>query len=227
MTLRLFMHLLCTILCHDISNNHSTPLCFHAHYLGFTWYFRVKHRRTYIPYIVFSYISLAHMDVHLSINKVQPPTWLRRMKIRNSYQSLLHLLAKRASQPPLYLGSIIHIESIVPHSHTEHLPILILVYQPGILAPPPSLIMTDKESSVRYGASRAPKNSGPRPNSPPRPAERPGVGCVSFRVPCPCPRPHPFPRRVPVKTGGEKRGPVQGMSGDSPRTGAGRGSPPK
>jgi len=109
--LRLFMHLLCTILGHDISNNRSTPLCFHAHYLGFTWLdFRVKHVRTYVSYIVFFYISLAHMDAHFSINKVLPPTWLGRIKNRNSYQSLLHLLAKRASQPPWYLRSIIHIE---------------------------------------------------------------------------------------------------------------------
>jgi len=52
--LHLFMHLLCTILGHDISNNHSTPFCFHPHYLGFTWLdFRVKHVRTYVSYIVF------------------------------------------------------------------------------------------------------------------------------------------------------------------------------
>ena len=52
--LQLFMHLLCTILGHDISNNRSTPFCFHAHYLGFTWLdFRVKHVRTYVSYIVF------------------------------------------------------------------------------------------------------------------------------------------------------------------------------
>jgi len=67
----------------------------------------------------FSYISLAHMDAHFSINKVLPPTWLRRIKNRNSYRPLLHLLAKCASQPPSYLRSIIHIEYIVPHSHYE------------------------------------------------------------------------------------------------------------
>jgi len=48
----------------------------------------------------FPYISLAHMDAPLSINKVLPPTWLRRIKNLNSYKSLLHLLAKCASQPP-------------------------------------------------------------------------------------------------------------------------------
>jgi len=57
----------------------------------------------------FPYDSLAHMAVHFSI-KVLPPTWLRRIKNRDSYQSLLHLLAKGASQPPTYLRSIIHIE---------------------------------------------------------------------------------------------------------------------
>ena len=33
-------------------------------------------------------------------------------------------------------------------------------------------------TSFRCGASGAPKNVGPRPNSPPRPAERPGAGLV-------------------------------------------------
>ena len=52
--LPLFMHLLCTILGHDISNNCSTPSCFHANYLRFTWLaFRVKHVGTYVSYIVF------------------------------------------------------------------------------------------------------------------------------------------------------------------------------
>jgi len=52
--LRLFMHLLSTILGHDISNNRSTAFCFHPHYLGFTLLdFRVKHVRTYVSYIVF------------------------------------------------------------------------------------------------------------------------------------------------------------------------------
>ena len=52
--LLLFMHLLCTILGHDIANNRSTPLCFHARYLGITWLdFRVKHVRTYVSCIVF------------------------------------------------------------------------------------------------------------------------------------------------------------------------------
>jgi len=101
--LRLFMHLLCTILGHDISNNRSTPFSFHPHYLGFIWLdFRVKHVRTYVSYIVFPIFFLAHMDAHFSINKVLPPTWLGRIKNRNSYQSLLHLLAKHASQPPSY-----------------------------------------------------------------------------------------------------------------------------
>jgi len=59
--LRLFMHLLCTILGHDISNNRSTPFCFHIHYLGFTWLdFRVSHVRTYVSYIVFP-IFLLHI----------------------------------------------------------------------------------------------------------------------------------------------------------------------
>jgi len=57
--LQLFLHLLCTILGHDISNNDSTPFCFDAHYLGFTWLdFRVKHVRTYVSCIVFPILLL-------------------------------------------------------------------------------------------------------------------------------------------------------------------------
>jgi len=52
--LQLFMYLLYTILGYDISNNCSTSLYFHAHYLGFTWLdFRVKHVDTYVSYILF------------------------------------------------------------------------------------------------------------------------------------------------------------------------------
>ena len=50
----LFMHLLCTILGYNISNNRSTPFSFHTDYLGFTWLdFKVKHVCTYVSYIVF------------------------------------------------------------------------------------------------------------------------------------------------------------------------------
>jgi len=55
---------------------------------------------------------------------------------------------------------------------------------------------------VRYGADGAPKNAGPRPFSPPRPAQWPGAGCL-FRHSLPLsplrPLLHPYPRRVPVK----------------------------
>jgi len=71
-------------------------------------------------------------------------------------------------------------------------------------------------SSVHYGASGAPKNTGPRPNSPPYHTEQPGAGRVFLGFPAHAPRPRPFPRAVPVKTGGGKWGPVKGMSGDSP-----------
>ena len=37
------------------------------------------------------------MDMHFSITKVLPPTWLRRTKNGNSYLSLLDLLGKGAS----------------------------------------------------------------------------------------------------------------------------------
>jgi len=69
----------------------------------------------------FPYISLVHMDAHFSKNNMLPSTWLRRIKIWNSYQFLLHLLAKRASQPPSYLRSIIHLEYIVPGLYMEQL----------------------------------------------------------------------------------------------------------
>jgi len=50
------------------------------------------------------------MDIYFSINKVLPPTWVRRIKNWNSYQSLLHLVPKLALRPPSDLRSIIHIE---------------------------------------------------------------------------------------------------------------------
>jgi len=71
--LRLFMHLLCTILGHDIANNRFAPCCFHTHYLGSNWLdFRVKHVRTYVSYIVFPiflilfslYFSCSYVDAH-------------------------------------------------------------------------------------------------------------------------------------------------------------------
>jgi len=78
---------------------------------------------------------------------------------------------------------------------------------------------------VRYGADGAPKNRGPRPFSPPRPTQRLGAGCL-FRHSLPCPRSGPRPTHTPdgspLKIGGNKRGPVQGMSAGGPLTGAGR-----
>ena len=108
--LRLFMHLLCTILGHDISNNRSTPFCFHAHFGIYLVGFQGQTCSHLCFLHCFSYISLVHMEAHFSINKVLPLAWLRRIKNWNSYQSLLQLYAKRASQPPSYLRSIIHIE---------------------------------------------------------------------------------------------------------------------
>jgi len=57
---------------------------------------------------------------------------------------------------------------------------------------------------VRYGADGAPDNAGPRPFSPPCPAQRPGAGCL-FRhflpLSPPRPPPHPYPGRVRAKNG--------------------------
>jgi len=59
--LHLFMHLLCTIPGHDISNNLLTHSWIHEHYLGFTCkVLRVKHVCTYVSYIVFP-IFLSHI----------------------------------------------------------------------------------------------------------------------------------------------------------------------
>ena len=65
--------------------------------------------------------------------------------------------------------------------------------------------VSESGDSVRYVASGA------------------GRFFLGFRAPAPDPT-H-SPDRPPVKLGGEKRGPVQGMSGDSPRTGEGAGLP--
>jgi len=52
---------------------------------------------------LFSQNFHAHIDVHLAINKVLPPTWARGIKNWNFYQLHLHRLAKHVSQPPSYL----------------------------------------------------------------------------------------------------------------------------
>jgi len=64
----------------------------------------------------------------------------------------------------------------------------------------------------------------------PRPAPLNGLGRgVFFGIPCPCPRSGPRPTHTPdgspLKMGGNKRGPVQGMSAGGPRAGAGWGLP--
>jgi len=51
-------------------------------------------------------------------------------------------------------------------------------------------------SSVRYGASRAPKPAGPRLNSPPRPSQWPGAGCFFFQ-PLPLAPSRPPTRSMP------------------------------
>jgi len=72
--------------------------------------------------------------------------------------------------------------------------------------------------------------TGPRkkraPGPFPRPAPLNGLGQgVFFGIPCPCPRSGPGPThtpdRSPLTIGGNKRGPVQGMSGGGPLTGQG------
>jgi len=73
--------------------------------------------------------------------------------------------------------------------------------------------------------------TGPRktraPGPFPRPAPLNGLGRgVFFGIAGPCPRSGPRPTHTPngspLKMGGNKRGPVQGMSAGGPRAGAGR-----
>ena len=57
---------------------------------------------------------------------------------------------------------------------------------------------------VHYGVDRAPENAGPKPFSPPCPAQQPGTGCLFWHsLPlCPLrPPPHRYPGRVAVKNG--------------------------
>ena len=72
--------------------------------------------------------------------------------------------------------------------------------------------------------------TGPRKTRAPDPFPRPtplnGLGRgVFFGIPCPClrsgPRPIHTPDGSPLKIGGNKRDPVQGMSVGGPRTGEG------
>jgi len=71
-------------------------------------------------------------------------------------------------------------------------------------------------SSVRYGASGAPKNAGPRPNSLPRPAERPGAGRVILWFPAPAPGPGRSPDRSPLKQVGRNGAPSKECAGTRP-----------
>jgi len=64
-------------------------------------------------------------------------------------------------------------------------------------------------NSVRYEASRAPKNAGPWPNSPPRPTAWPGVRRVFLGFPAPVPGPARSPGGSPLKHVG-RNGPHPG-----------------
>jgi len=74
----------------------------------------------------------------------------------------------------------------------------------------------DSLTSVRYGASGAPKKAGPRPNSPPRPAERPGAGRVILWFPAPAPGPARSPDRSPLKQVGRNGAPSKECAGTRP-----------
>jgi len=89
-------------------------------------------------------------------------------------------------------------------------------------------------STIRICLEFVTGRTGPRktraPGRFPRPAPLNGLGRgVFFGIPCPCPRSGPRPTHTPdgspLKIGGNKRGPVQGMSAGGPRTGAGWGLP--
>ena len=72
------------------------------------------------------------------------------------------------------------------------------------------------QTSVRYRASRAPKKAAPRPNSPPRPAERPGAGRVLLWFPAPAPGPARSPDRSPLKQVGRNGAPSKECAGTRP-----------
>jgi len=80
------------------------------------------------------------------------------------------------------------------------------------------------------GRSGPRKTRAPGPFPRPAPLNRLGLG-VFFGIPCPCPHSGPRPTHSPdgsaLKMGGNKRGPVYGMSAGGPRAGAGRGLPYK
>ena len=77
--------------------------------------------------------------------------------------------------------------------------------------------------TVRYGADRAPKTWAPGPFPSPAPLSGHGWGAF-FSIPCRFPRSGPCPTHTPdgspLKIGGTKRGPVQGMSAGGPLMGS-------
>jgi len=79
--------------------------------------------------------------------------------------------------------------------------------------------------SVRYGAFGAPKNAGPRPNSPPHPAERPGAGRVILQFPAPAPGPARSSDGSPLKQVGRNGAPSREWAGTRPRRGRGGDHP--
>jgi len=97
-----------------------------------------------------------------------------------------------------------------------------------------SAVNDGREAECEFCLEFVTGRTGPRktraPGPFPRPAPLNGLGRgVFFGIPGPCPRsgPHPThtPNGSPLKMGGNKRGPVQGMSAGGPRAGAGRGLP--
>ena len=81
---------------------------------------------------------------------------------------------------------------------------------------------------VHYRASRAQKDTAPWTFSPLHPSQWPGERHLFGQSLLLFPRrspPHQSPRRPPLKIGGDKRGPVQGMSACGPWRGWGVGNP--
>jgi len=96
-----------------------------------------------------------------------------------------------------------------------------------------ALTQATKESiwlQVEFVTGRTGPRKTQAPGPFPRTAPLNGLGLgVFFGIPCPCPhsgpRPTHTPEGSPLKIGGNKQGPVQGISAGGPLTGAGRGSP--
>ena len=83
-----FMHLLCTIIGHDISNNLITPLLFHAHCLYLFGRISGSNMFAHMFLTLFS-LYFSCMGEHFPLNSIATPHLAKNNKNQNSYQSAL------------------------------------------------------------------------------------------------------------------------------------------